>query len=70
MSLFAAGILGIVIVLVLIFLRMPIGFALASVGFFGVWVRTIRQTPRFCGEPLISDLPLFLFVLARGFLTN
>src|SRR4029079_19601146 len=30
----------------------------AEFGFFGVWVRTWVQTPRFCGEP---DLPSTFF---------
>jgi tripartite ATP-independent transporter DctM subunit len=37
-NLFVIGVLGLVILLVLIFLRMPIGFAFIIVGFFGVWI--------------------------------
>jgi hypothetical protein len=33
-------------------------FRNAEFGFFGVCVRTIRQTPRICGEPLISETRL------------
>jgi hypothetical protein len=44
-------------------------FRRAELGFLGVWVRTIRHTPRFCGDPVISEtrfLPLDL----RLFRTN
>jgi hypothetical protein len=39
-------------------------------GFFGVIVLTIRQTPLFCGEPLISDSRFSPFDFALGRLTN
>src|SRR5262245_30115583 len=29
-------------------------FRRAEFGFFGVWVRTTRQTPRFCGFPIMA----------------
>src|SRR3989304_6071178 len=37
MSLFTIGLIGIGIMLVLIFLRMPIGFVFLAIGFGGVW---------------------------------
>jgi len=45
-------------------------FRNAEFGFLGVCVRTIRHTPRFCGEPLMSETRLRPLDLALGFRTN
>ena len=71
MSLTAIGILGIVILLVLIFLRVPVGFAMGIVGFFGVWyLKGLNQACMFVGlEPYsqvavytFSCVPMFVFM--------
>ena len=71
MNVFIWGLIGIAILLVLIFIRVPIGFAMALVGFFGVWL--VRGTnPAFsllATEPysvsshyVYSVIPLFIFM--------
>jgi C4-dicarboxylate transporter DctM subunit len=71
MSVFVWGLVGIAILLVLIFIRIPIGFAMALVGFFGVWL--VRgMDPAFAllaTEPysvsshyVYSVIPLFIFM--------
>jgi hypothetical protein len=45
-------------------------FRRAEFGFFGVCVLTIRHTPRFWGDPLMSENRLRRFAFALGRLTN
>ena len=71
MSLTSIGILGIIILLVLIFLRVPVGFAMGIVGFFGIWyMKGLQQACMFVGlEPYsqvavytFSCVPMFVFM--------
>lgn len=71
MSLTLVGVLGILILIVLIFLRVPIGFAMGIIGFLGLWyLRGLGQAAMVVGlEPYsqvavytFSCVPLFVFM--------
>src|SRR3954463_14466873 len=42
----------------------------AELGFFGVWVKTRTQTPRFCGLSCSAGLLVFVSTLSRPCRTN
>ena len=72
---FIAGVLGFVLLFILMLLRMPVGFALAAVGFLGVaYLRNVEAAYVFLGaEPFgtahnysFSVIPLFVLM---GFIT-
>src|SRR5512144_972093 len=42
----------------------------AELGFFGVWVKTRTQTPRFCGLSCSAGLLVLTTILARPLRTN
>lgn len=45
-------------------------FRSAELGFFGDWVRTLTQTPRFCGHLSSAGEAVLVFTLERPALTN
>src|SRR5687767_13102193 len=45
-------------------------FRSAEFGFFGVWVNTRTQTPRFCGLSCSAGLLVLLMTFSRPFRTN
>jgi hypothetical protein len=42
----------------------------AEFGFFGVWVKTRTQTPRFCGLSCSAGLLVFVMTFSRPFRTS
>ncbi|MBN1380866.1 MAG: TRAP transporter large permease [Deltaproteobacteria bacterium] len=68
MSLFAIGIIGLIICFVLIFLRVPIYIAFAAVGFFGVWaVRGLKPALSAIGSVPYSTASMYVWTVVPLF---